>query len=264
MLLAVDIGNSNITAGIFDEEKLLETFRTNSDKNVPSVSYENFFAEILKKYPIKNCIIASVVDELNAPIKQACDKIFKTNSFLFVKHIDNLMDITLPKPSEAGADRLANAIAVKDRYKLPAIVVDIGTATTFDIIDKNKRFIGGIIMPGINLQLKALNEKTSKLPKVNADFVKKVIGDNTADAILSGVITGSACAIEGMIERIEAELEEKAFIIATGGQASLVNNYLKRKFDVINPALTLEGLRIIYNKAKKERYNKDTVPDMCF
>ena len=135
-------------------------------------------------------------------------------------------------------------------YSKPAIIVDIGTATTFDILDKNGDFLGGVIMPGPNLQFRALNKSTSKLPKIDANTVDKAIGNNTADAILSGVIRGSACAIEGLIEQCEAELEDRAVIIATGGYSSLISKYMNRQFDFVNPYLTLEGLRFLYELNK--------------
>ena len=156
----------------------------------------------------------------------------------------------LKNPKEAGADRIANACGAYMLYSKPTIIVDLGTATTFDIIDKHGDFVGGVIMPGLNLQLRALNKSTSKLPKIEADEVDKAIGDNTADAILSGVIRGSACAIEGLIEECEKELGAKALIVATGGYSGLISKYMKRQFDFVNPYLTLEGLRFLYELNK--------------
>ena len=135
-------------------------------------------------------------------------------------------------------------------YSKPAIIVDLGTATTFDILDKFGNFIGGVIMPGLNLQFRALNKSTSKLPRIEAGAVDSAIGNNTADAILSGVIRGSACAIEGLIEQCEKELGENAVIVATGGYSGLISKYMKRQFDFVNPYLTLEGLRFLYELNK--------------
>lgn len=160
------------------------------------------------------------------------------------------INLKLKNPREAGADRIANACGAYMLYSKPAIIVDIGTATTFDILDKNGDFLGGVIMPGPNLQFRALNKSTSKLPKIDANTVDKAIGNNTADAILSGVIRGSACAIEGLIEQCEAELGDRAVIIATGGYSSLISKYMNRQFDFVNPYLTLEGLRFLYELNK--------------
>ena len=157
--------------------------------------------------------------------------------------------LKLKNPSEAGADRIANACGAYVLYSKPAIIVDLGTATTFDIINKDGDFIGGVIMPGLNLQFRSLNNSTSKLPRIEANTVNKAIGDNTVDAILSGVIRGSACAIEGLISQCEEELGEKAVIIATGGYSGLISQYMNRSFDFVNPYLTLEGLRFLYELA---------------
>ena len=135
-------------------------------------------------------------------------------------------------------------------YSKPIIVVDLGTATTFDIVDKNGNFLGGVIMPGIKLQLNALSLNTSKLPKIEPDKSEIAIGNDTESAILSGVIRGSACAIEGLISQCEKELSEKAIIIATGVYCGLISKYMTREFDFVNPYLTLEGLRFLYELNK--------------
>lgn len=197
MLLAVDIGNTNITLGVFENESILETFRLASDRELPEEEYEILLHTLFKKYDIDGCIIASVVDELNKTFKTAVDNVFHIDSMLLSDKLNLGIKLKLKNPKEAGADRVANACGAYMLYSKPAIIVDLGTATTFDIIDKNGDFVGGVIMPGLNLQFRALNSNTSKLPRIEADTVDKAIGDCTADAILSGVIRGSACAIEG-------------------------------------------------------------------
>ncbi len=250
MLLAVDIGNTNITLGVFDNEIILETFRLPSDKELPQEEYEILFHTLFKKYSINACIIASVVNELNKVVKNAIDNVFHINSIFVTNKLNLGIQLKLRYPKEAGADRIANACGAYVLYSKPAIIVDLGTATTFDILDKNGNFLGGVIMPGLNLQFRALNNCTSKLPKIEANTVDKPIGDNTADAILSGVIRGSACAIEGLLSQCESELGSKAVIIATGGYSSLISKYMNRQFDFINPYLTLEGLRFLYELNK--------------
>lgn len=251
MLLTIDIGNTNITLGVFENESILETFRLPSDKELPQEEYEILFHSLLKKYNIHACIIASVVDELSKTIKHAADNVFHIDSILLNNKLNLGIKLKLKNPKEAGADRIANACGAYVLYSKPAIIVDLGTATTFDIINKDGDFVGGVIMPGLNLQFRALNSSTSKLPKIEANTVNKAIGDNTVDAILSGVIRGSACAIEGLISQCEAELGQKAVIIATGGYSGLISQYMTRPFDFVNPYLTLEGLRFLYelNKA---------------
>ena len=246
MLLAIDIGNTNITLGVFENESILETFRLPSDKELPQEEYEILLHSLFKKYDIHACMIASVVEELNCTIKNAVDNIFHINSILLDSKLNLGIKLKLKNPAEVGADRIANACGAYVLYSKPAIIVDLGTATTFDIINKDGDFIGGVIMPGLNLQFRSLNNSTSKLPRIEANTVNKAIGDNTVDAILSGVIRGSACAIEGLISQCEEELGEKAVIIATGGYSGLISQYMNRSFDFVNPYLTLEGLRFLY------------------
>ena len=148
---------------------------------------------------------------------------------------------------EVGADRIANAAGAYILYKKPTIVVDFGTATTFDIINSDGEFIGGIIAPGLKLQMNVLNKFTSKLPRIDVAISSKAIGHNTVDAILSGVIRGAGCMIDGLVKQCEKELGQKAVLVATGGYSGLIANYLERPFDYINPTLTLEGLRHLYN-----------------
>lgn len=249
MLLAVDIGNTSITLGIFDGEKLVETSRLESDKNLSQAEYEVLLKNLFKSFEVDGAIIASVVEELGKKFQLAVENIFKIKAILLTNECKTGVKIALPNPKEVGADRIANACAAFMFYKKPCIVVDFGTATSFDIVN-NGEFIGGVIAPGLNLQLKVLNAFTSKLPKIDVASSEKAIGRNTTEAILSGVIRGSACMIDGLVEQCEQELGEKATIIATGGYSSLIANYLKRQFDVINPSLTLEGLRFLYELNK--------------
>ena len=246
MFLSVDIGNTNITLGVFEDNKLVETFRLASDKDLSEQEYELLIKTLCQKYNIDSCAIGSVVDELNLKIKNSCDKVFKINSFLIDNNTNFGMKINLKNPKEVGADRIANAYGAKIKYRLPAIVIDIGTATTFDIVSKSGEFLGGVIMPGLNLQFKSLYSNTSKLPRLNANFSEKAIGNSTESAILSGIMRGSACAIEGLIHQCELELGEKATIIATGGNSTLISKYMLRSFDYIDSNLTLEGIKMIY------------------
>lgn len=239
MLLAVDIGNTNIVLGIFNNNSLVKTFRLITDANSDYLEQ----LEFLKPYGINECAIVSVVEELSSIIKTACDKVFGINSkLLSYKNID--IKIGLDEPNKVGMDRLINAYAALKKFPSPLIVIDIGTAITFDVVTKNDIFVGGIIMPGINLQYKSLNEYTSKLPLVSSSISACAIGNSTETAISSGVIRGTAGAIESLICQCELELGEKATIVATGGQAEIIANYMTRKFDYMNSNLTLEGLML--------------------
>lgn len=250
MLLTSDIGNTSITLGLFDENALVEEFRLASDKDLSPEEYEVLLKTLFKDFKVEGCIISSVVEELTLKFKSAVDNVFEINSMILSTQINTGIKICLDNPSEAGADRIANAAGAFVLYKHPVIVIDFGTATTFDIVNSNGEFIGGVISLGIMSQMKALNKFTSKLPRTDITISENAIGHNTTDAILSGVIRGTACMIDGLVEQCEQELGQKAVIVATGGYSSLIENYLKRHFDFINPTLTLEGLRYLYNLNK--------------
>lgn len=246
MLLTTDIGNTSITLGLFEQEALVEEFRLASDKDLSLEEYEVLLKTLFKPYKIDGCIISSVVEELTPKFKKAVDNVFKFNSVILSAEINTGIKICLDNPKEAGADRIANAVGAYILYNHPVIVVDFGTATTFDVVNSKGEFIGGIISLGIMSQLKALHKFTSKLPQTDIGNSDNAIGHNTNDAILSGVIRGTASMIDGLVEQCEKELGEKAIIVATGGYSGLIANYLKRPFDFINPTLTLEGLRYLY------------------
>lgn len=246
MLLTADIGNTSITLGLFEEDALVEEYRLASDKDLSLEEYEVLLKTLFKEFNVDGAIISSVVEELTKKFKTAVDNVFKLDAIILSTDINTGVKIALDIPNEAGADRIANAAGAYVLYKHPVIVVDFGTATTFDIVNGNGEFVGGIIAPGLNLQLKALNKFTSKLPRIEVALSNSAIGHNTTDAILSGVLRGSAAMIDGLIEQCEKELGEKAVIVATGGYSGLIANYLKRHFDFINPTLTLEGLRYLY------------------
>ena len=246
MLLTADIGNTSITLGLFDDNAIVEKFRLASDKDLSLEEYEVLLKSLLKDFYIDGCIISSVVEELTKKFNNAIVNTCKIKPIIVSTDLNTGIKIKIDNIKELGADRIANAAGAYVLYSTPVIVIDFGTATSFDILNENGEFVGGIIAPGINLQLKTLNKFTSKLPRIDAANSPKAIGTNTVDAILSGVIRGCAAMIDGMIEQCEFELKQKATIIATGGYASIVSQYLKRPFDLINPTLTLEGLRHLY------------------
>ena len=247
MLLTSDIGNTNITLGLFDNEALVEEFRLASDKDLSQDEYEVLLKSLFKDFKIDGCIIGSVVEELNDKFIGAVKNIFNIEPIFLTNKINTGVKIKTDFPDEVGADRIANAAGAYILYKKPPIVVDFGTATTFDIINAEGEFIGGIIAPGLKLQMNALNKFTSKLPRIDVAISSKAIGHNTVDAILSGVIRGAGCMIDELVRQCEKELGQKAVFVATGGYSGLIANYLERPFDYINPTLTLEGLRHLYN-----------------
>ncbi len=246
MLLTADIGNTSITLGLFDDDALIEEYRLAADKDLSLEEYEVLLKSLFRNYNVDGCIISSVVEELTKKFKTSVDNVFKIDSMILSIDINTGIKIALDNPKEAGADRIANAVGAYVLYKHPVIVVDLGTATTFDVVDSNGDFIGGIITLGVTSQLKALNKFTSKLPRIEVSLSNNAIGHNTNDAILSGVLRGTASMIDGLIEQCEKELGSKVIVVATGGYSGLISNYLKRPFDFINPTLTLEGLRYLY------------------
>ncbi len=251
MILVIDIGNTNITCGIYQEENLVKTFRLTSDRAKTKDAFIDELESNTVDYKITECIIGSVVDELNNSLKQACDELFGIESYLFDTTSKTGIVLDVEKPETVGADRIANTFAVYKKYKTPIIVIDMGSATTFDILSKEGKFFGGIIMPGVEMQLNSLCEKTSKLPKIAVEEIDKVIGVDTKTCILSGVIRGHACAIEGLIEECEKEIGEKVTVVATGGLSSLLSKYMLRKIDFYEPNLTLDGFRLLYELNKK-------------
>ena len=246
MLLTADIGNTNITLGLFDGNCYVNEFRLASDKDLSGEEYEILLKSLFKDYDIEGCVIASVVEELNLKFKRAVDNVFGFKSVFVDCDVNLGIKIATDNPREVGADRLANAVAAAQNYEGAVIVIDFGTATSFDVINSRHEFLGGVIAPGINTQVKCLKTSTSKLPKIDVSISNNAIGHNTTDAILSGVIRGTACMVDGLVEQCEKELGEKATVVATGGYCGLIANYLKRPFDDVNPILTLEGLRKIY------------------
>ena len=254
MLLTADIGNTNITLGLYEDDKYINEFRLASDRDLSGEEYEILLKSLFKDYVIDGCVIASVVEELNIKFKRAVDNVFNIKSVFVTYDINLGVKVATDNPREVGADRIANAVAASNLYSGAVIVIDFGTATSFDIINSNKEFLGGVIAPGINTQMKCLKNATSKLPKIDVSISQNAIGHNTTDAILSGVIRGTACMVDGLVAQCEKELGEKATIVATGGYCGLIENYLTRPFDYVSRTLTLEGLRYIYNMNSTQKY----------
>ncbi len=248
MILVIDIGNSNITFGVFDGDELVKRFRAPSNICASMDEYVALINENLEGKMLHGAIVASVVTDFDYKFKFTLDKIFGIDTVVLNADLPLDLSIKLDNPKELGADRIANAIGVLEKFKKNAIVVDFGTATTFEVVTAKREFIGGLITTGLHLQLNALSSKTSKLPQIELYPPKQAIATNTVDAILSGIVLGNACMIDGMIKKFRAELAPEEFIVvATGGFASFIEGYMKGSFDYIEPDLTLDGLRAVYN-----------------
>ncbi len=257
MLLVIDIGNTNLTLGVFDRDKLLHSWRLSTEITRTEDEYGIFIKNLLisqdLENKISNAVISSVVVQLTDRIELAVKKYLKIESLIISHKLKTNIVLKTDNPSQIGADRIANAAGAAVLYKTPVIVIDFGTATSFDIVNANNEFVGGIITAGMKIQAEALSSHTSKLPKLNIEAPENIIGRNTIEAMLSGIVRGHAAMIDGLIEGCENELGQKAVIVATGGFSSVISKYLKRKFDYINPDLTLYGMQILYELNTKTK-----------
>lgn len=255
MLLVIDIGNTNITLGVFenDERKMTARLSTQTDKTGDQYAVELISILTIHKIDIKDlsgCIVSSVVPSISNSLKKACRLIGIKTPMFVGPGVKTGLDIKIDNPAQLGADLVVGAVAAIEKYPLPCIILDLGTATTLSVIDKNGAFLGGSISAGIGISLEALNLRTSQLPDISIETPKSVIGKNSIESMQSGLVIGAACMIDGLIERIESELGQKVSIVATGGLATEVIKNCKREI-IINDDLLLDGLKAIYEKNKK-------------
>ena len=256
MLLAIDAGNTNIVFAIYDGTERKGLWRCKTDAARTSDEYIAFLSQLcgIQKIEFKSItdvIVSSVVPDVNFPLRLMAFQAFGRKAKFVGKEIKDVgIKVKIDKPEEVGADRLVNAVAVLKHYKAPAIVVDFGTATTFDVVDKSG-FCGGAIAPGVNLAISALHMAAAKLPKVGISRPKKAIGTNTINAIQSGVYWGYVGLVEGMLKRMASEMKAKPLIIATGGLAPLFQGDIPM-IEKIDEELTLKGLLSIHESIKKK------------
>jgi len=251
MLFLIDAGNTNIVFAVYDKDVQKASWRVHTDRARTADEYRALILPLMEREGIKagdiaQTIISSVVPPTNYALSQFAKACFgKDEQFVDVSGLRDLIDIDIDKPEEVGADRLINALAVICYYQTPAIIIDFGTATTFDVVSTPNHYDGGVIAPGINLSLEALQRAAAKLPMVDIAKTDKVIGKNTRGAMQSGVYWGYISLIEGIVSRIEFERsyysKTKSFIIATGGLAPLFAGGTDI-IDTIDQDLTLKGL----------------------
>lgn len=252
MILAIDVGNTNIVIGCAEGEKILfreriSTNQTATDLEYAAVIKTAFEMNSVNPKDIKGGIISSVVPSVTNTLKMAANKLFGIDILTVGPGIKTGLSILIDNPAQLGSDLVVDAVAGIKEYPVPQIIIDMGTATTLSVIDKNKNYIGGMIMTGMAVSTDALINRTSQLPKIAFEKPKKVIGSNTVDCIKSGVMYSCSCALDGAVERIEEELGEKCTVIATGGLAGLVTPLCKKNI-ILDDDLLLKGLMIIYNK----------------
>jgi len=250
MLLVADIGNTSTTMGVYKGDQLLKTWKLTSDKNRSHDEYGIIINNMIKHEglidKLEGAMISSVVLPLTEKFKTAIENYLDIPVTNLSTKINTGLKFDVDNPKEVGADRIANGYAAFRKYKSPTVVVDFGTATTFDIVNADGKFIGGIITPGIGISAEALSSFTSLLPKVKLEAPGATIGRNTIDAMLSGLVRGHAAMIDGLIVSVEEELGSTVTTIATGGYSPMITECMKRPFDYLDPNLTLEGLRLIY------------------
>ena len=250
MLLAIDIGNSSIAIGVFDGEKLKATWRLATSIQREADEYGALLVAFLKqkKLPISRITggaTCSVVPPLIPVFQEMCRKYLNILPLIVEAGVKTGIRLYVDNPRELGPDRVVNAVAAHHLYGGPAIVIDFGTATTFDVISEEGDYLGGAISPGVTISTEALFSYTAMLPRVELVRPKQVIGKNTISAMQSGIIFGYIGLVEGMINRMERELGSKVKVIATGGYAHLLAEATSR-IEIINPDLSLIGLRLIY------------------
>jgi type III pantothenate kinase len=250
MLLTVDIGNTNITLGVFDGEELRATWRMATNVNHVADEYASLLITLMRyngmeTSDIKEIALCSVVPPLQSTFEELFKRYFHISPLVIGPGIKTGVRIRFDNPREVGPDRIANAAAAHHLYGGPVIVVDVGTATTFDTVSKEGDWMGGAIATGIGTAAEALFSKAAALPRVELVHPEHAIGTNTIAAMQSGIIFGYVGLIEGIVARIQQELGEKATVVATGGYAELIARETK-VIDKINPDITLIGLRLIY------------------
>ncbi len=261
MLLVFDVGNTNIVLGIYDEDRLVDSWRIATDKEKTSDEYGMLINQLFQygKWDInviKDVIISSVVPNIMYSLEHAVRKFFNVEPLVVGPGIKTGMNIKYDNPKQVGADRIVNAVAAYEKYGGPLIIVDFGTATTFCAISAAGDYLGGTIAPGIKIASEALFQRAAKLPRVELVKPGKVICKNTVNSIQSGVIYGYVGLVEYIIKKMMDELKgDNVKVIATGGLSSLIASETEY-IHVVDKLLTLDGLRIIYSRNQEERVNK--------
>jgi type III pantothenate kinase len=254
MLLAIDVGNTNIVIGVFRGDALVHTWRLTTIRERTSDELGILVTNLcdrheIRKTDISGIVLASVVPPLTATVVSMVTEYFGRVPLLFDPAVNGGMPILIDNPTEVGADRVANGIAAFDAYGngLPLIVVDFGTATTFDAVSAKGEYLGGVICPGPTVSAEALFQRAARLPRIDVKKPPRVIGTNTVAAMQSGLFWGYVDMVEGLLRRIKAELGGAAVVLATGGLAPVVAPE-SNLIDHVDPELTLRGLRLVWER----------------
>lgn len=254
MILAIDMGNTNIVIGGIDTTKTYFVERITTNHIKTGLEYAINIKNILEihsidKSQVEGAIMSSVVPPLNATLSSAVKKIFGFHPKLVGAGMKTGLNIVMDNPKTVGSDMIVDAVAALKEYPCPIIIIDMGTATTLSVVDKNGCYIGGVILPGLRLSLDTLSSKTAQLPSISLDIPSRVIGKNTIDCMRSGIMYGSAGMIDGIIDRMEEEIGQPAAVVATGGLSRFVVPLCRHKI-IHDDALLMKGLLILYEKNK--------------
>lgn len=254
MLLAIDIGNTNITIGCIENDKIVCEARIATDKTRTSDQYGVEIKNMLEAFgcridAIDDCIIASVVPPVFNAVRSGVYKVIQKKPMVVGHGLKTGLDIRLEHPAQVGSDRIVIAVAALAKRQAPLILIDMGTATTVEVIEPKNRYLGGVIMPGTRISLDALTSRTAQLPGINLDKPGNIIARNTVDAMRSGIMYGAAAMLDGVIDRMEEELGHKSTIIATGGIAPYIISLCRHKI-TLERDLLLHGLNVIYKLNK--------------
>ena len=255
MLLAIDIGNSNISIGCIREEEICFEVRIATDRARTSDQYgveiKNMLeANGVRKEGISDCIISSVVPPVFTAVWTGVYKMIGIRPMVVEHTMDTGLELCLDMPSQAGADRIVVAVAALERYEAPLIIIDMGTATTMEVVEPGARYMGGVIIPGLRVSLDALTGRTAQLPAISLGKPGKVVASNTADCMRSGIMYGTACMLDGMIDLMQEELGHESTVIATGGLSPFIIPLCRHEVH-LEPDLLLRGLNILYKRNKK-------------
>ncbi len=252
MILVIDVGNTNIVLGVYQDKKLTHHWRITTHKQQTEDEYGLLFNGLFQQaglYPmqVEGIILSSVVPSLMFALERMCLKYFGKEPLVVGPGLKTGLPIRYENPKEVGADRIVNAVAALEEYDPPLIIIDFGTATTFCYIDEKGHYLGGAIAPGIHISTDALYQRASKLPRVDLRFPNRVIGRNTVEAMQSGILYGYVGMVDGVVERMIKDQGVEPTVIATGGLAEQIakeSAYIKH----VDPFLTLKGLYVLYRR----------------
>ena len=254
MILAIDIGNTNIVLGGFEGETILFIERISTNQAATDLEYASDVKTALDVHNIdpkevQGAILSSVVPSVTNTFQRAVQKYLNVSVTVVEPGMKTGLSIVINNPAQLGSDLVVGAVAGIQEYSLPLIIIDMGTATTASVVNSKKQYVGGMILPGVGVSLDALTARASQLSGISLDAPRHVIGKNTIECMKSGVLYSNAAALDGIIDRIEEELGEKTTVVATGGLAKKIIPHCKRKI-ILDEELLLRGLLIIYEKNK--------------